>query len=50
MNRYALEAVRIRLKHTKTDEQSRTVIDSYPELQGMTKATVMAMTEELIPP
>jgi len=45
MDRYALEAVRIRLKHTKTDEQSRTVIDSYPELHGMTKTTVMAMTD-----
>ena len=45
MNRYDLEAIRIRLKHTKTDEQSRAVIDSYPELHGMSKVTVMAMTD-----
>jgi len=45
MDRYALEAVRIRLKHTKTDEQARAVIDSYPELQGKDMATVMAMTD-----
>jgi hypothetical protein len=45
MDKYTLEAVRVRLKHTKTEEQAKAVIDSYPDLKGMSKAEVWAMTD-----
>jgi hypothetical protein len=40
MDRYDLQAVKIRLEHCKTAAQKRRVIDDYPEIRGWSSAKV----------
>ena len=40
MDRYDLQAVKIRLEHCKTAAQRRRVIDEYPDLKGWSTAKV----------